>query len=740
MLELFRLDAATQVQALNAGLLALERAPAAAEQLEACMRAAHSIKGAARVVGIGAGAGVAHAMEDCFVAAQRGDLTLHRPQIDLLLRGVDLLSRIANTPESEIAVWSGEKKSDVDGVLADLAIVLENGGDLEPAEGRASLPDDAETVAAPRETSEVVEGHDRVLRVSAHNLDRLMGMAGESLVESRRLKAYAESLLRIKRLQDGTSKAFEVLREALLEQPRTERIETALSEAQRKILEMRELIAERLAERGVFDRRSTNLAHRLYDEALATRMRPFSDGVRAFPRMVRDLARELDKHVRLEIIGAATRLDRDILDGLETPLGHLLRNAIDHGIESADERREAGKRVEGVVSLEARHSGGMLQIVVSDDGRGIDLEQVREAVVARGLTNAEMATTLSEAELLEFLFLPGFTMKGAVTQISGRGVGLDVVQNMIKQVHGSIHVSSRPGKGTRFQLLLPLSLSVVRALLVEIGGEPYAFPLASIVRTMMLPREQIELLEGRQLFTFNGQSVGMVSAVQLLNGTKATSSDEELSVIVLGEGEGEDVYGLVADRFLSERELVVQPLEARLGKIKDIAAGALMEDGSPVLIVDVDDVLRSLGKLAASGHVSSVQRTEAGASKYKRVLVVDDSLTVRELERKLLGNVGYDVEVAVDGMDAWNAVRSRAFDLIVTDVDMPRMDGIELVSLIKKDPNLASMPVMIVSYKDREEDRRRGLDAGADYYLTKGSFHDETLLEAVVDLIGAAGE
>jgi two-component system sensor histidine kinase and response regulator WspE len=388
------------------------------------------------------------------------------------------------------------------------------------------------------------------------------------------------------------------------------------------------------------------------------------------------------------------------------------------------------------VRLEARHSAGLLHIAVSDDGRGVDLERLRAAIVKRALTTAELAGRMSEAELLEFLFLPGFTMKETVTDISGRGVGLDVVQTMIKQVRGTIHVSSQPGGGARFQLQLPLTLSVVRTLLVIVGGEPYAFPLAHVVRTVQLPRASIRVLEGRQHFDFDGRAVGLVSAHQVLGGEPGAAGDE-LPVVVLGDAD--EAYGLVMDRFLGERELVVQPLDPRLGKVKDIAAGALMEDGSPALIVDVDDLLRSVAKLVAGGQLSSVQRGAAASGKArKRVLVVEDSLTVRELERKLLDNAGYEVEVAIDGMDGWNAVRTGRFDLVVSDVDMPRMDGIELVTLIKKDPKLRSLPVLIVSYKDREEDRQRGLEAGADYYLTKGSFHDETLLQAVVDMIGGA--
>jgi two-component system, chemotaxis family, sensor histidine kinase and response regulator WspE len=312
------------------------------------------------------------------------------------------------------------------------------------------------------------------------------------------------------------------------------------------------------------------------------------------------------------------------------------------------------------------------------------------------------------------------------------------VQSMIKQVRGTIRVSSDPGKGARFQLQLPLTLSVVRTLLVEIGGEAYAFPLAHIVRTLKLPREKIEVLEGRQHFQLNGRSVGLVSAQQIFGGGEPRIVGNELPVIILGDPN--NAYGLVTDRFLGERELVVQPLDPRLGKIKDIAAGSLMEDGSPVLIVDIEDMLRSVEKFVSAGRLNKVERGAGsdGRKARKRVLVVDDSLTVRELERKLLDQAGYEVEVAVDGMDGWNAVRVGHFNLIVTDIDMPRMDGIELVKHIKSDPNLAALPVMIVSYKDREEDRKRGLEAGADYYLTKGSFHDDTLQQAVADLIGAA--
>jgi two-component system sensor histidine kinase and response regulator WspE len=745
MLDLFRMEVDSESQALTAGLLALERDPKAADQLERCMRAAHSLKGAARMVGLSAGVSVTHAMEDCFVAAQQGHIALHQGHIDELLRGMDLLQQMARTADKDVDQWETQKLAEVGAFLDALSLVevsqppaREVGpAPAHPARPHEAKPQDEGLPVTLRGEESGDAGRGGVLRVTAENLNRLLGLAGESLMESRGFKSFADSLLRLKRGQYELQRALDRLREQLSQQPMSDKAQAALAEAQRHALACQQFLAQRLVEMDTFDRRAADLSHRLYDGALACHMRPFADGVQAFPRMVRDLARTLGKQLQLDIAGQDTQVDRNILEKLEAPLGHLLRNALDHGIESPEERLAAGKSAEAVLRIEARHNAGRLQVTVADDGRGIDLERLRAAVIERKLSNAETAAKLNDVELLEFLFLPGFSMKEAVTDISGRGVGLDVVQSVLKQIRGTVRIATRRGEGTRFQLELPLTLSVARTLLVEVGAEAYAVPLAYIRRALKLAQGDIEMLEGRAHFNLDGRSIGLVTAHQILGVVPPQAAPELLAVLVLGDAT--HLYGLIVDRFLGERELVVQTLDARLGKIKDIAAGALMEDGSPALILDVEDVIRSIEKLASTGSLSGVARDalDAAGSKRKRVLVVEDSFTVRELERKLLANSGFEVEVAVDGMDGWNAARTGHFDLVITDVDMPRMDGIELVTLIKKDPHLKSLPVMIVSYKDRPEDRRRGLDAGADYYLAKGSFHDETLLHAVVDLIGA---
>jgi two-component system sensor histidine kinase and response regulator WspE len=376
--------------------------------------------------------------------------------------------------------------------------------------------------------------------------------------------------------------------------------------------------------------------------------------------------------------------------------------------------------------------------VVSDDGQGIDLELLRQHVVRKQLTTSEMAAQLTELELFDFLYLPGFSTAANVTDISGRGVGLDVVHSTVQEMGGTLRTQAQSGQGMSFHLQLPLTLSVIRTLLVEIAGEPYAFPLTRIDRVVALPQSDIAFSENYPYFVLDQQAIGLVMAHQVLGLNAPPQRSEVLFVVVISDRLSR--YGVVVDRGLGEQSLVVRPLDPRLGKVPNISAAALMENAAPVLIIDVEDLVRSIDNLLASGQFSQVvAHTEAAIAKsHKHILVVDDSITVREMERKLLENKGYKVDVAVNGVDGWNALRTGHYSLVVTDIDMPRMNGIELISQIRAHPELKRLPTIIVSYKDRETDRLQGLEVGADYYLTKSSFHDDTFLQAVIDLIGAA--
>ncbi|MEM5422513.1 hybrid sensor histidine kinase/response regulator [Paraburkholderia ferrariae] len=752
LLDLFHEEAAAQTRTLSAGLLALESAPEDAATLEACMRATHSLKGAARIVGLPEAVEVASAMEDCFVAAQRGELRIDAARIDALLVGIDLLSaagdadapplsheavvafaaRLQGGAQASVSNTTAESAPETDD-LAALAASLR----LPEPEREAVASTDVEPAPLAQPLPPRSADAERMLRVRAGTLDRLLGFAGESLVESRRMRPFAEGLLRTRRAQGDVLAALGQFQErhgdALDVDARD-----ALAEIRHAVASLDRQLSERFDDVDRIDRRGTQLAQRLYDEALQCRMRPFGDTAHTYPRVVRDLARSLGKRVRFTIAGESTQVDRDILEMLDAPLGHLLRNALDHGIEDPETRQRAGKPEEASLTLEAHHSAGKLLIAVADDGAGIDLDALRASIAARSLAQPQAVAAMSDAELFDFLLLPGFSLRDTVTDVSGRGVGLDAVQNFAKAVRGTVRIESAAGQGTRFVLQLPLTLSVVRSLIVEVAGEAYAFPLAHVRRALSVPRSTIEMLEGQQHIAFEGRPVGLVTARQLLGAGAEATTAEDLNVVLVGSEAG--LYGVAVDRFAGERTLAVQPLDARLGKVRNVSAAALLDDGEVALIVDVEDIVTSVARLVRDGQLAGVARGGAhdGARARKRILVVEDSLTVRELERKLLEKRGYDVTVAVDGMDGWSTLRNAHFDLVITDVDMPRMDGIELVTMIKGDAMHRNVPVMIVSYKDREDDRRRGLDAGADYYLTKGSFHDEALLDAVNDLIGEA--
>ena len=782
MLELFRLEAESQTAILSAGILAVEETQRSPETIEAMMRAAHSLKGAARIVGLEPAVQVAHVLEDCFVLAGKGEFVVGPEHVDVLLAGVDFLSSIAKADDAldADAAWGDRAKS----LVRDLAALPTQGGPssgppaadeaspavVEPTEAASppppqpppvskpeptpSSPPGTESTAAPteapRESTDArsvadakpatrpIDQTDRVVRVSAESLTRLVALAGESLVEARQLRPFVDSMVHLRGRQtelcDQLSALEERLRtgEVILPAADVELLARVRSASEDHLARF----TDRVEEFEAFARRNEDLSNRLHHEVIKSRMRPLADGIRGFPRMVRDLARQLGKQIRFEVHGDQTGVDRDILDKLEAPLSHLIRNALDHGLETPPEREAAGKPPVGTIRLEARHRAGMLNITLVDDGRGIDVDALRSRAVDRGLVAHAVAEQLSEMELLEFLFLPGFSTKDMVTEISGRGVGLDVVQSMVKAVGGNVRIATQPGWQTTFTLQLPITMSVIRALLVEIGGEPYAFPLTRIDQIIHCRHDELRTVEGRQYFDRDGISIGLVLASQILEIPATGAPSDPLPVVVVSD-RGQQ-FGLIVDTYLGERDLEVRPLDPRLGKVPDVNSASLLENGSPVLIVDVEDLVRSIDNVLAGRRLSRVEfeRLAEQERQRKRVLVVDDSITVRELERQLLQSRGFAVDVAVDGMDGWNAIRSVHYDLIVTDVDMPRMDGIGLVSLIKADPSRKDIPVVIVSYKDREEDRLRGLDAGANRYLTKSSFHDETFLTTIVDLIG----
>jgi two-component system sensor histidine kinase and response regulator WspE len=737
MLDQFREEVRAQLLVVLRGL----SEPAAAEQSFEGLR---QIRGAARVMKCAPVEEAASAMSAVLAAVRERRVSLPDPVAGWARYTVTILAGVIASEEETFSQWVASAAVP----LRDAAVALRRGVELMPRPAPPAEPSPTDhpprTDAPPSPPEPPAEpvtipthgaAGEGVVRVTAESLNRLLGLAGESLVQARWFQPFSSGLLKVKKHHDALTRALEGLAHAAEQTP--EQLAQLIADARLQAGACRQELDDQT--KG-FDDHATlaeDLNTRLYREVIRSRMRPFSDGIHGLPRMVRDMARSLGKQARLIVEGEKTEVDRDVLEKLEAPLSHLLRNAVDHGLESPEERTAAGKSATGTIRVEALHRAGMLSVTLADDGRGVDLEKLRSKIVARGLNSADLVRRMTEGELLEFLFLPGFSTAPQVTEYSGRGVGLDVVQSTVRRVGGSVRVTTSPGRGTTFHMQLPITLSVIRAVIATVAGEPYAFPHTRIDRILRVPRSEVRSLEHRQFVTVDGQNVGLVLASQMLDLSAAAPPGDALPVVLLSDPTG--WYGLVVDAFVGEQDLVVRPLDPRLGKVPNVSAAAVLDDGEPVLIVDVEDMVRSMDQFIQTGSLKRCEAPEfRAAHRTKRVLVVDDSITVREVERQLLLHQGYEVSVAVDGMDGWNQVRARTFDLVVTDVDMPRMTGLQLVQAVRADAALKDLPVIIVSYKEREEDRVRGLEVGANAYLTKSSFHDNRFVEAIAGLIGPA--
>jgi len=758
LFDLFRMEAEEQVRVLQSGLIELESGGASAETLESLMRAAHSIKGAARIVGLDAIVNLTHVVEDRFVAAQRGR-ALDSADIDRMLTATDWLAQLQAVPEAETAAWFQANAPAIEAFTATFAATQQTAAEPTPesseptSEGapfiapamsgtQAPTPARAPTpppTPEPEPDEDIFAFHtpgdhsphgrrERNVRIASSRFDQILSLASETLVSSRNLASHADVFERNRR---AIVKSLQILEDHESPEP----VRTA---ALRDIDRQTAAFATHIAEFDLVSRANERTAESIYRTVLAGRLRPFSDGVTAASRLVRDTARDLGKQVKLEIQGEQTRVDRDILEKLEAPISHLITNAVDHGIEPPAARIAAGKSPEAYLRIYARHENGRLVVSVRDDGRGIDPAHLRERVVARNLCSAQTAAGLSDGELLEFLFLPGFSTRDSVNAVSGRGVGLNVVQSMVQEAGGSVIVQSDPGFGTVFRMTLPVTRSVIKVIRVHVEGELYAIPLVRI--------DRVDLIEptfpdeaGAPTFTpqddptveHNGTQIPVVPLGSLLGlSTRSLPAGPVPMLICSGAAGG---VAFAVDRLVDEVELSVRRLDSRLGKVPGVSAASLDENGLPLLILDVEDLIQT-----AQGRAGSPSAQVEGEHTAPHILVVDDSHTVREMERRLLVRAGYRVTTAQNGQEAWNLLRLNDYDLLVSDVDMPQMNGIELVTRVRDNPRIARMPVIILSYKDREEDRRRGLDAGADFYLTKGDFQNENFRQAVIDLIGPA--
>lgn len=467
----------------------------------------------------------------------------------------------------------------------------------------------------------------------------------------------------------------------------------------------------------------------LGEEITALRMVPVSLVTEPYARMVRELARELGKDVDFRVDGDEERVDRSVLDALKDPLLHLVRNAVDHGLETRAERAAAGKPQRGALQVHVTREGERLVLRVEDDGRGLDPAHLKQAAVRKGLLTEAAASAMDDDGAIELIFVSGFSSREGVTDLSGRGVGLDVVRTNLLAVGGEVTVQSAPGKGAAFELRVPISLTVAPVLFVQVGDERLCLTASNVLQAVQVQPEQVREIAGKAGLKLNDEVLPFASVASILGAApERTASEGELVLVLRGRGQS---AAIAVDRVLEERVQAILPLKGLLSRYPHLSGATPLADGSLALVLSAPHLVSTVHGRELKLAAMPARRREVS----RRVLVVDDSPLTRELLVQLLESVGYHVVQAGDGAQALERLSREAVDIVVSDLEMPVVDGLELTRRLKSHPTLRSLPVVIVTTRGSEADRRRGMEAGADGYVTKGDLVRQDLVDVVSRLL-----
>jgi len=782
-LETFRAEAEEHLRNLNEGLLELESSPGSDDLVKKLFREAHTLKGSAGMMGFTSIRDLAHHAEDILSAVQKGQTALTKEVADLLLESLDRIE--------ELLPVAGEVDAEAD--VSDLIEKLDNVESSAPAAGEASGreeeqpagPPELSVVEAEEATEKKQPGEEQVqeeearvpapgaaqggqppagrtataasqkpvassaesrakrsdptIRVNIERLDKLLNLMGEVQVNQLDTESQVNNLSEIhgqaRELKDAFARIIREV-EDLKKEIDPDKIATLdhhlhqADENTHEILEKLDRTASHIKE----NTSSRKIAlDELQDRTLHVRMLPVSTIFGLYPRVVRDAAGSCGKKVRLEMEGEQTELDKRILEQISDPLMHIIRNSVDHGIELPSYRTQSGKPEEGVVRISAAQRGDKVEITVEDDGAGIDPAALKRTAVEKGL--AVSVDEISDEEAFDLIFRNGFSTAREVTSISGRGVGLDVVKNNIEKLEGSVNIDSKPGTGTRFTVSLPVSLAIFAGLLVDCNGTKFVIPLASVQEMVSVRKSDIQTLGNHRGFIMRGDATPLVDLLDFLGGESNESDSDSIHAVVVGNGRSR--MALQVERLLGEQEVVIKSLGSFLPRLRNIAGITILASGEAVVVLNVNELISSIkagGETVAlrapkdSGNGKAVERRI-------RVLVVEDSLVVRELQRNILESAGYKVETAVDGEDALAHLSKDKIDCIVTDLEMPRMNGFELTSAVRKNEATKDTPVIMVSSLSNDEDKQRGMEVGANAYVVKGTFDQHNLLSTIERLV-----
>ncbi len=727
-----------RLQAIQLGILELEK-PGAERAAEAIARDLHTMKGEARMLGLAAIGQLAHCCED-LLKAEREKKADTRAATDLLLHACDAISDLlddlgaakdgddaSNEMAQKLAAMAGSPVPPLKPAARASMAGRPKPVDRKAPPPSAPLPPPPVSAPSPRPSSpsgsqgkldepraERVAPADRSIRVNVEILDALGLLAGDLLVESARAGLRGEEV-------QALFERFSRLGDQLLKLNEHGHLEAAARELATRLENDLHLLRDDAFRFTRSHADGLNTLHgnltQMADHVADARLVPLASVFEAFPRAARELAHAQSKHIEMVVENTNAGVDRSLVSDLRDALVHLMRNAIDHGIEGPDLRSTLGKPETGRVVLRARADGDMLHVEVEDDGRGIDPERLRAVAVQRRLLTEQQAANLSDREAMELLFRAGFSTRDEISETSGRGVGMDVVKKKVEALGGSVAVASRIGRGTTVSLRLPQSLALMRVLLIRMGDDVYGMPAADVEAVARFrPEDRLEIM-GTLAVMHRGRPVTLSALGPLLGLNGGPRFDRPPCVVVR---HGEDRAALVVDGFVDEREVAVKPVGGDFMKGAPFVAGsAALEDGRIAVLLHVPDIMTEVRKLARPV-------TDGAATRRLKVLLVDDSPIARATESALVRALGHTVEEAQDGEDGWTRLQADQYDLVLTDVQMPRLDGFSFTRRIKQS-DYAKVPVVILSSLASPEDKRRGLDAGADAYLIKGELGVESL-------------
>ncbi len=736
----YKISSTEHLEELETDLLNLEKDSQNIAFLEKLLREVHSIKGDARTIGIDIIETIAHGMEDVLIQVKDNDITL-TPQIsDRLYNALDAIKTLAKE-----AITGIPHNLNLQEILHQLKI-----GKSKPEKiikpnkntGKTNNKSFNQQVALSPPTPLNEPYKIDTIRVQTKNLDNLIIQTGELTVNKIRIANLASEIDRIAFLwQQCKSHYYQMSiinsTENLINNPLSEKLEKAIDNLKISAVETTtrlDLIAEELEEkiRGL-------------------RMLPLSTLFNFFPRMVRDLAKEKDKQIELKFSGGDTVADKQLIEELKDPLMHMIRNSIDHGIETKEERRVSGKPPLAQIWLRGYQNGNNIIIEIQDDGKGLNLQKIKETAIKRGLHNQQELDTMSVNQIQSLIFRPGFSTQSFITEVSGRGIGLDVVRANIEQLKGNIDVESVKGKGCKFIITIGITLATATVGLLSVQGIIFALPVEFIQTFLFIQEQDIFTIEGRKTFSFNNKPISLVNLADLLELSNSVKypiknnsvQNQDLEENILEDSHrqacivmniGQESFGLLVDRVLDTLDVVLKPQSKILKRVRNVTGAAILGSGEVCMILNPQDLFKSMQKQI----ISSVVTTQASEQKVKTkpvLLLAEDSITTRTQEKRILEAAGYEVVTAVDGLDAFNKLQTRPFDGLVSDVQMPNLDGLQLTAKVRQSKEYNELPIILVTTLSSDEDRKRGAEAGANAYIIKGKFNQDVLLETLSKLV-----